>query len=76
MVDADQKPIYRGTSSTALADTPIQVRDAAFSLYQQSAGLGDQDLAAISEFNDHFDYSFTQQAESGVVLTPKGLTLK
>lgn len=76
VVDADQKPIYRGTSSTTLADTPIQVRDAAFSLYQQSAGLGDQDLAAISEFNDHFDYSFTQQAESGVVLTPQGFNFE
>ena len=76
VVDADQKPIYRGTSSSTLADTPIQVRDAAFSLYQQSAGLGDQDLAAISEFSDHFDYSFTQQPESGVVITPQGFNFE
>lgn len=73
VVDADQNAIARGTSQNP-ANTEIQLRDASFSLYQQRQGLGDQHLAAISEFNDNVDYSFAQQPESGVKLNPFGFS--
>lgn len=76
VVDADQNPIYRGSSSTTIADTPIQMRDATFSLYQQSAGLGDQNLAAINAFDDSVDYGFSPQAESGVDLVKQGFSFE
>ena len=71
VVDADQRAIKTGTTQTT-ANTAIQIRDAAFSLYDQRAGLGDNDLSAISEFSDKTDYSFSQQTESGVELPQLG----
>lgn len=73
VVDADQQPIKRGNNG-ALADTKIQIRDAAFSLYDQSQGLGDNNLAAIDNFNDADDYRFSEQAISGVTLKELGFS--
>jgi immune inhibitor A len=71
VVDADQRAINKGATQSP-ANTAIQVRDAAFSLYAQRAGLGDNDLSAISSFSDKTDFSFAQQAESGVKLPQVG----
>lgn len=65
VVDADQNTIRKGTTSGP-ANTDIQVRDAAFSLYDQRQGLGDEHLLAISSFSDSQDYSFPIQPASGV----------
>ncbi|MCQ8878388.1 immune inhibitor A [Pseudoalteromonas shioyasakiensis] len=73
VIDADQNAIAKGTSQTP-ASTEIQIRDAAFSVYDQRQGLGDSHLTANSEFNDATDYSFVQQPESGVKLEPFGLS--
>ncbi|MFY8327392.1 immune inhibitor A domain-containing protein [Pseudoalteromonas sp. ZZD1] len=73
VVDADQNAIKKGTTQTP-ATTSIQVRDAAFSLYTQRQGLGDEHLTAISEFKDTSDYSFAAQPESGVALSPFGFS--
>ena len=71
VVDADQHSINKGSTQTPAASA-IQIRDAAFSLYQQRAGLGDDDLSAITEFTDKTDYSFSAQQPSGVVLPQVG----
>ncbi|MGO2127505.1 MAG: immune inhibitor A domain-containing protein [Pseudoalteromonas prydzensis] len=71
VVDADQNAIAKGHSS-APASTAIQLRDAAFSLYEQRQGLGDTQLAGIAEFNDNNDYSFAEQPASGVKISPFG----
>lgn len=71
VVDADQNMITRGISQGP-ANTEIQLRDAAFSVYEQRQGLGDNNLTAISKFNDTTDYSFAIQPQSGVKLAPFG----
>ena len=71
VVDADQRSINKGSTQTPAASA-IQIRDAAFSLYQQRAGLGDDDLSAITEFTDKTDYSFSAQQPSGVMLPQVG----
>jgi len=71
VVDADQHSINKGSTQTPAASA-IQIRDAAFSLYQQRAGLGDDDLSAITEFTDKTDYSFSAQQPSGVMLPQVG----
>ncbi|MFK3871806.1 immune inhibitor A domain-containing protein [Pseudoalteromonas rhizosphaerae] len=71
VVDADQNAIAKGNSS-APASTTIQLRDAAFSLYDQRQGLGDTQLTAITEFNDNNDYSFATQPASGVKVSTFG----
>lgn len=71
VVDADQNMIARGTTQNP-ANTGIQLRDAAFSLYDQRQGLGDDTLTPIKDFNDTTDYSFAVQPQSGVKLTPFG----
>ncbi|MBH0039244.1 immune inhibitor A domain-containing protein [Pseudoalteromonas sp. SWN166] len=71
VVDADQRSINKGSTQNPAA-TAIQIRDAAFSLYPQRAGLGDDDLSAITQFSDKTDYSFTAQKPSGVVLPQVG----
>lgn len=73
VVDADQNAIAKGTSQSP-ASTDIQIRDAAFSLYSQHQGLGDEHLTAISEFKDTADHSFFAQRESGVALNPFGFS--
>ncbi|RRS08079.1 M6 family metalloprotease domain-containing protein [Pseudoalteromonas sp. J010] len=72
VVDQDQNPIYK-SDGASLATSVIQVKDATLRLDEQKPGLGDQNLAAISIFNDTQDYSFTQQKESGVVLPAFGV---
>nr|WP_231620592.1 immune inhibitor A domain-containing protein [Pseudoalteromonas sp. NSLLW24] len=71
VVDADQRSINKGSTQTPAASA-IQIRDAAFSLYPQRAGLGDDDLSAITEFTDKTDYSFSAQQSSGVALPQVG----
>ncbi|KDC54800.1 immune inhibitor A domain-containing protein [Pseudoalteromonas sp. S3431] len=71
VVDADQRSINKGSTQTP-ASSAIQIRDAAFSLYQQRAGLGDDDLSAITQFTDKNDYSFAAQKPSGVMLPQVG----
>ena len=71
VVDADQSSINRGTTNSP-ANTTIQLRDAAFSIYEQRQGLGDQQLSGITEFDDRNNYSFAPQPVSGVKLTPYG----
>ena len=60
-VDADQNLI--GTHSTS-----IQLRDAAFSLFDQSEFLADNHLLGHASFNDNDDYSSPMQPQSGVIL--------
>lgn len=74
VIDTDQRPIYR-SNNTSLAESSIQVRDAALRLTDQSAGLGDSDLSPIMSFNDSKDYSFEVQPESGVNIPLYGLSI-
>ena len=73
VVDADQDPIKQGSS---FAGTYTQVRDAAFSLYDQSAITGDEQLTANTRFDDRLDYSASYQPESGIILPKLGLTVE
>jgi len=68
VVDADQNMI--GSLSTS-----SQVRDATFSLYDQSACQGDNNLTAISVFDDSNDYSSPAQPQSGKVVPMLGLRM-
>lgn len=72
VVDADQNAIKVGGS---LRGTSRQLRDAAFSLFEQSATSGDDHLTSVSQFNDKFDYSSPFQPESGIKLPLNGLTM-
>ncbi len=72
VVDADQNPI---TSGTSLLGTATQIRDAAFSRFDQSVKSGDAHLTAISTFDDKKDYSTPYQPESGIELPTVGLTI-
>ena len=74
LVDTDQRPIYKA-NGTSVADSSIQVRDAALRLTDQTEGLGDTDLSAITIFDDSNDYRFTEQPESGVILPSYGLSI-
>ncbi len=69
VVDADQTLI--GTSSSS-----VQVRDATFSLYEQSAYHGDTLLDNVSTFDDSLDYSAPSQPESGLILQKLGISLE
>ncbi len=73
VVDADQHAIKSGSLA---AGTGRQLRDAAFSLYDQTAASGDTYLTANSKFNDKYDYSSSFQPESGVKLPLLGLTME
>ncbi|MEI5638010.1 MULTISPECIES: immune inhibitor A domain-containing protein [unclassified Pseudoalteromonas] len=75
VVDVDQQPIYKA-DGTSPASSIIQVRDAAMRLAQQRPGLGDQDLAAISLFDDRENYQFAIQPESGVKLPAFGAAIE
>ena len=68
VVDADQVMI--GT-----ADSGVQVRDAAFSMYSQMPYSGDTHLTAKSLFSDADDYSAPTQPESGIKLPVHGLSI-
>lgn len=69
VIDADQNLI--GTRSTE-----VQIRDAAFSTVKQTFYSGDNNLDAVSLFDDSFDYSAPLQPQSGIVLQQLGLTMQ
>ncbi|WP_428617146.1 immune inhibitor A domain-containing protein [Shewanella sp.] len=69
VVDADQMLI--GTNGTA-----TQIRDATFSLYNQSTFFGDTHLAGNSLFDDSQDYSAPLKPQSGIILPELGLTME
>ncbi|WP_137224022.1 immune inhibitor A domain-containing protein [Shewanella sp. MEBiC00475] len=69
VIDADQNLI--GTQST-----DIQIRDAAFSLYPQSAYFGDSYLGAESLFDDSTDYSAPLKPQAGMILPELGFTMQ
>ncbi|GLX80503.1 peptidase M6 [Thalassotalea insulae] len=74
VVDADQKPIKQGGS---YRNTNFQISDAAFSQYPQSVWVnGDDQLAAVSKFDDTLDYSAPYQPASGINLPTLGLTME
>ncbi|WP_448547117.1 immune inhibitor A domain-containing protein [Thalassotalea fusca] len=73
VVDADQNPIVR---SGRLSGTGTQIRDAAFSQFQQSSLTGDNHLSANSVFSDKNNYSFAHQPESGIDLPIYGLRME
>ncbi|WP_028110980.1 immune inhibitor A domain-containing protein [Ferrimonas futtsuensis] len=68
VVDADQQLIPN-------QGTTIQIKDAAFSRYAQTAGYNDPSLEPISEFDDAKDYSAPSQPQSGLVLPKVGLKM-
>ena len=72
VVDADQNAI---TSGTSLRGTSTQIRDAAFSRFDQTTTSGDTNLTAISKFDDKLNYSTPYQPESGIVLPVFGLSI-
>ncbi|WP_171045224.1 immune inhibitor A domain-containing protein [Pseudoalteromonas rubra] len=75
VVDTDQL-IIPGANGVTPAATRIQLRDAAMRVQDQPAGLGDNRLQPVSEFNDSQDYSHPQQPLSGVVLPENGLSIE
>ncbi|WP_133406286.1 immune inhibitor A domain-containing protein [Parashewanella tropica] len=68
VVDADQVMI-------GSRNTNVQIRDAAFSLFDQSSYSGDNHLISNSNFSDADDYSAPNQPESGIVLPKIGLRI-
>lgn len=73
VVDGDQNPIKRGSN---ISGTGTQIRDAAFSLFDQSTYTGDLHLTAVSKFDDKQDYSAPYQPESGIKLPVLGLSME
>ncbi|GHE97495.1 M6 family metalloprotease domain-containing protein [Thalassotalea profundi] len=73
VVDGDQNPIKRYGS---ISNTGTQIRDAAFSLFDQTAFNGDSHLTAVSRFDDKLDYSSPFQPESGIQLPTLGLSME
>ncbi|AQS40597.1 M6 family metalloprotease domain-containing protein [Shewanella psychrophila] len=69
VIDADQNLI--GTK-----DSDTQVRDATFSMFNQSSYAGDNHLSSISMFDDSQDYSAPTQPQSGIILPELGLTME
>ncbi|MCL1090199.1 immune inhibitor A [Shewanella profunda] len=69
VIDADQNMI--GTLST-----DKQIRDAAFSTVKQTFYVGDNNLDAVSLFDDSLDYSAPLQPQSGMVLQKLGLMME
>ncbi|WP_229381030.1 immune inhibitor A domain-containing protein [Shewanella psychropiezotolerans] len=69
VIDADQNLI--GTN-----DSGIQVRDATFSMFNQSSYVGDNHLSSISMFDDSQGYSAPLQPQSGILLPELGLTME
>jgi len=72
VVDADQNPIKSGST---IRNTSAQIRDAAFSIYDQTAFNGDSHLTAVSTFDDKLDYSAPYQPASGIDLPKLGLKM-
>ncbi|WP_171045562.1 immune inhibitor A domain-containing protein [Pseudoalteromonas rubra] len=75
VIDTDQL-IIPGANGVTPAVTRIQLRDAAMRVQDQPAGLGDNRLQAVSQFNDSQDYSHPHQPLSGVVLPENGLSIE
>jgi len=73
VVDADQNAIKIGNN---IRGTSRQLRDAAFSRFDQTTVSGDSHLSAINQFNDKLDYSSPFQPESGIKLPRHGLTME
>jgi len=73
VVDADQNAIKSGNQARS---TLWQIRDAAFSLFDQSSINGDSHLTANNLFDDKLDYSAPYQPESGLNLPTLGLTVE
>ena len=73
VVDADQTLIKRNNQTRT---TEYQLRDAAFSLYNQSASSNDTSLTNNALFNDKNDYSSPLQPESGINLPILGLNIE
>ncbi len=69
VVDADQNLIGTNGSST-------QIRDATFSMFNQSSYFNDNHLSSVSLFDDSLDYSAPTQPQSGIVLPELGLTME
>lgn len=74
VIDADQRIIEDDVYG--IWWTTNQIRDAAFSLFDQQEKSADNDLSAISLFDDQLDYSSNLQPESGVLLPIHGLTME
>lgn len=72
VVDADQEII--GSPDTT--NTDVQIRDAAFSLYDQKAYSADTHLTANSLFDDSQDYSAPLKPLAGMKLDPLGITME
>lgn len=73
VIDADQNIIMNGVKP---GSTLTQIRDAAFSLYNQKSTSNDNHLSAISVFDDSNDYSSPQQPASGLVLPEHGFRME
>ena len=73
VVDADQNAIKQGNQ---VRETWQQIRDAAFSVFDQSPINGDSHLTANRLFDDKLDYSAAYQPESGLNLPTLGLTVE
>lgn len=73
VVDADQVAIKSGST---IRSTSIQLRDAAFSQFDQSTFSNDNHLLANNMFNDKLDYSTPYQPESGVITPIFGLSIE
>ena len=69
VIDADQNLI--GSSGTV-----TQIRDAAFSVNDQSNFAGDQHLTAVPKFDDSLDYSAPEKPQSGMILPKLGITME
>lgn len=73
VVDADQHLIKSGGVNS---DTNAQIKDATFSLYDQSPRSGDNNLTYNALFSDADDYSSPLQPESGINLPNLGFTME
>jgi immune inhibitor A len=74
VIDADQN--FIGEKGNRDSATSSQVRDATFSMFNQSSYNGDSHLSSISMFDDSQDYSAPTQPQSGIILPELGLTME
>ncbi|WP_076414115.1 immune inhibitor A domain-containing protein [Shewanella sp. UCD-KL12] len=69
VIDADQNLIGNYGTST-------QIRDATFSMFNQSSYFEDDHLSSVSLFDDSLDYSAPTKPQSGIILPQIGLTME
>jgi len=74
VIDADQNLIE--DDQYGIWWTTNQIRDAAFSLFDQQEKSADNHLSAISLFDDSLDYTNSLQPQSGVKLPIHGLSME